>query len=104
MGMEKRKMDNSAELTLYRVVQELINNAIKHAAASEVLVQVFSENDKLVVNVEDNGTGINTSELEKTAGMGWRNIRSRVDLLKGKIDIHSSAGKGTAINLEFTEI
>jgi len=68
------------------------------------LVQVFSEKDKLVVNVEDNGKGIDPAIMEKAEGMGWKNIRSRVDLLNGKIDIQSAASKGTAVNLEFIKI
>ncbi len=101
MGMEEKVMEHSTSLGLYRIVQELLNNVIKHAAATEVLVQVFSEKDKLVVNIEDNGRGIDLAVMEKGEGMGWKNIRSRVDLLNGKIDIQSAPGKGAAINIEF---
>jgi signal transduction histidine kinase len=104
MGDEKKNLEQSTLLSLYRVVQELINNAIKHAAAVEVLVQVFWENEKLIVNVEDNGKGFDSSLLEKAEGMGWKNIRSRVELLNGNIDIQSSPGKGTSVNLEFLHI
>ena len=104
MGMEQNMIEQSPALGLYRIVQELLNNVIKHAAATEVLVQVFSEKDKLVVNVEDNGKGIDPAIMEKAEGMGWKNIRSRVDLLNGKIDIQSAASKGTAVNLEFIKI
>ncbi|MBL0305500.1 MAG: sensor histidine kinase [Chitinophagaceae bacterium] len=104
MGMEQKMIEQSSALGLYRIVQELLNNVIKHAAATEVLVQVFSEKDKLVVNVEDNGKGIDPAIMEKAEGMGWKNIRSRVDLLNGKIDIQSAASKGTAVNLEFIKI
>lgn len=104
MGEENKSLDQSSLLALYRILQELLNNAIKHAAATEVLVQVFWENGKLVVNVEDNGKGFDASLLEKAEGMGWKNIRSRVDLLKGNIDIQSSPGKGTSVNLEFLHI
>lgn len=103
MGMEQKKMEQADALGIYRIVQELINNAIKHASATEVLVQVFSEKDKLVVNVEDNGKGIDLQVMEKSEGMGWKNIVSRVELLRGKIDIQSAPGKGTAVNLEFIQ-
>lgn len=103
MGMEQKSMEQSAALGIYRIVQELINNAIKHASATEVLVQVFSEKEKLVVNVEDNGKGIDLQVMEKANGMGWKNIVSRVELLKGKIDIQSAPEKGTAVNLEFIQ-
>jgi two-component system, NarL family, sensor kinase len=104
MGTESKQLDQSALLALYRVVQELLNNAMKHAAATEVLVQMFWENGKLVVNVEDNGKGFDVSLLQQSEGMGWKNIRSRVELLKGTIDIHSAPGKGTAVNLEFSDL
>lgn len=101
MGMDKKAIEHSTGLTIYRIVQELLNNVIKHAQASEVLVQLLVENDKLIVNVEDNGQGFDTRLSEEKGGMGWRNIRSRVELLNGIIDIQSSAGSGTSVNLEF---
>jgi len=101
MGMAKKEMERSTAIAIYRIVQELLNNVIKHARATEVLVQVFGENGKLVVNVEDNGKGFDTKLSEGQGGMGWKNIRSRVELLKGTVDIHSSPDKGTAVNLEF---
>ncbi len=104
MGIEKKGLEQSSLLALYRIVQELISNAIKHAAASEVLVQIFWESGKLVVNVEDNGTGFDPSILDIAEGIGWKNIRSRVELLKGKADILSHPGKGTAVNIEFIHL
>lgn len=104
MGSEKKGLEQSSLLALYRIVQELISNAIKHAAASEVLVQIFWESGKLVVNVEDNGTGFDPSILDIAEGIGWKNIRSRVELLKGKADILSHPGKGTAVNIEFIHL
>lgn len=104
MGAENKQLSQTSLLALYRVVQELMNNAMKHAAASEVLVQLFWENEKLVVNVEDNGKGFDAALLEQSAGMGWKNIRSRVELLKGTIDIHSEPGKGTSVNIEFSAL
>jgi signal transduction histidine kinase len=104
MGEEKKNMEQSSLLGLYRVVQELINNSIKHAAATEVLVQVFWESGKLVVNVEDNGKGFDVALLENTGGIGWKNIRSRVELLNGNLDIQSAPRKGTAVSIEFIHI
>ncbi len=101
MGMENRAIENSSAIAIYRIVQELLNNVIKHAQATEALVQLFNENGKLVVNVEDNGKGFDTKLSQEKGGMGWRNIRSRVGLLSGKIDLQSSPEHGTAVNLEF---
>ncbi len=104
MGMENRKIDQSVSIAIYRIIQELINNVIKHSGASRVLVQLLSENSKLVVNVEDNGKGFNIDQTGSNGGMGWKNIRSRIELLNGRADIQSAPEKGASINLEFNLI
>jgi len=96
------RLDSQAEIIVYRIVQELLNNILKHAGATEVLVQLVREDSRLNVLVEDNGRGFDTSVLENNKGAGWTNIRSRVEYLKGKIDVHSEAGKGTSVTIEFT--
>jgi two-component system NarL family sensor kinase len=100
LGMGAR-LDKSTEIIIYRIVQELLNNILKHASASEAFIQLIRENDRLNVVVEDNGKGFDTATLEKSGGAGWANIRSRIEYLKGQVDIHSEPGKGTLINMEF---
>lgn len=102
IGMDNAVMEQTAALTVYRVAQELVNNAIKHAGAQHVLVQVHaSEAENLLsVTVEDDGKGFNADLLRTGEGMGWSNIRNRVDFLKGKIDVHSAPGKGTSVLME----
>jgi signal transduction histidine kinase len=104
MGLESAGIDHTVAISIYRVVQELLNNVIKHAAANTVLVQVLKEAGKLIINVEDNGKGFDTALIEHAGGMGWKNIRSRIELLNGKIDIQSAANKGTAVNIEMNII
>ncbi|HMG69189.1 MAG TPA: sensor histidine kinase [Chitinophagaceae bacterium] len=99
-GMDTR-LDNSAEIVIYRIIQELLNNTMKHAAASEVFVQLIREGNRLSIVVEDNGKGFDPSLAENNKGAGLTSIRSRVDYLKGQLDIHSEPGKGTLINIEF---
>lgn len=99
MGMDTR-LDNTTEIIIYRVVQELLNNILKHAAASETFVQLIRDNSRLNIVVEDNGKGFDTALLENNKGAGWTNIRSRVEYLKGRLDIHSEPGKGTLVNIE----
>jgi two-component system, NarL family, sensor kinase len=101
MGMENKTVDNTTAITIYRIVQELLNNVTKHAAAKQVLVQLLAQDNKLVVNVEDDGKGFDTTIIERVEGIGWKNIKSRVDFLKGTLDVQSSNGKGTAVNMEF---
>lgn len=101
-GMEKMAATQTTLITVYRIVQELLNNIRKHAAASEAMVQLIFGDNTLSVAVEDNGKGFNAGELEQVDGIGWRNIKSRVEYLKGHWDIQSEPDKGTAINIEIT--
>lgn len=98
-GMEER-LESSVEIIIYRIVQELFANIFKHAKATEVIVQLLKEGNRLSITVEDNGKGFGVDSLELSKGAGWLNIRSRVDYLKGKLDLHSEAGKGTSVNIE----
>ncbi len=100
LGMEAR-LDKSVEIIIYRIVQELLNNTMKHATASEAFVQLIREENRLSVVVEDNGKGFDTALMENNKGAGLTNVRSRVDYLKGQLDIHAEPGKGTLVNIEF---
>jgi two-component system, NarL family, sensor kinase len=100
LGMETR-LDKATEIIIYRIVQELLNNILKHAAASETFIQLIRESNRLNIVVEDNGRGFDTALLENCKGAGWANIRSRVEYLKGQLDVHSEPGKGTLVNIEF---
>jgi len=64
-------------------------------------VQVAKSGYKIAVIVEDDGIGINTAILRNEKGIGWRNIKNRVEFLKGKLDINSQQGKGTSVHIEF---
>ncbi len=100
-GLENR-LDNSTEIIVYRIVQELLNNIVKHANASNVLVQVIKKDNELNITVEDNGTGFIKEETFIKEGAGLRNIQSRVDYLKGELDIKSTPGKGTSVYINCT--
>lgn len=100
IGMDNR-IDKSSEIIIYRIIQELLNNIMKHAAATEAMVQLIKDESRLSVIVEDNGKGFDASLLENDKGAGLTSIQSRVDYLKGRLDIHSEQGKGTLVNIEF---
>lgn len=102
MGMDKISVEQTSAITIYRIVQELVNNAIKHAAATNVLVQTqYSETEKNIsITVEDDGKGFDKEALKKASGIGWSNIQNRVDFLKGKIDVQTGEGKGTSVLIE----
>ncbi|MDZ4808590.1 MAG: tetratricopeptide repeat protein [Bacteroidota bacterium] len=99
-GMDKR-LNASTEIMLYRIIQELLNNIIKHSQATEVLVQFNRNDNRLHVNVEDNGRGFNTLEADGNNHAGLETVQSRVDYLDGKLSIESQQGLGTTIMMEF---
>ncbi|MBK9109126.1 MAG: hypothetical protein IPM92_12360 [Saprospiraceae bacterium] len=91
-----RALNATAEIYIYRIVQELVTNAMKHAQAHRVLVQlVFSETD-VEITVEDDGIGFERT-MEPISSMGLMNIQYRVEYLKGKLNIQSTKEKGTSI-------
>ena len=100
-GLEKR-METSTEIVVYRIVQELLNNVVKHAQATEVFVQLMRHDKNLNITVEDNGRGFDINEVGRGKSVGLNNVRSRVDYLKGQIDIRSTPGTGTSIHIECT--
>ncbi len=101
-GFESRPSE-LVEINLYRIVQELLNNIVKYANATEVQVQVTREDETISVMIEDNGKGFDKDKLEKSTGNGWYNINSRLSLLKGSIEIDSKPGKGTVVFIEIEE-
>ncbi len=98
-GSEQR-LDPKMEVMIYRIVHELVNNALKHSGAGQVMVQVMRESSYVAFIVRDDGTGFNPAA--HTGGMGLRNIRDRVATYNGRIEISSGAGRGTEINIEFS--
>lgn len=98
-GLEKR-MESSVEIVVYRIVQELLNNVVKHSGAAIILVQVMKHDQNLTITVEDNGKGFNKEEVQLMKGTGLKNIQSRVDYLKGQLDIKSTPGKGTSVHID----
>jgi signal transduction histidine kinase len=97
----ENRADEKTEITIYRIVLELINNVVKHAAASRATVQLVKYPDYINITVEDNGRGFDTAKTadEKT-GIGLGSVAARVEYLKGKMDIDSRKGTGTTVVVE----
>ncbi len=102
IGLESVTIEPTRSVTIYRIVQELLNNAMKHAAATNVLVQVSCNDGVLSVTVEDDGKGLDKNLLQRPSGIGWLNIQNRVEFLKGKWDVESEPGKGTSVHIELS--
>ncbi|GGG57672.1 sensor histidine kinase [Hymenobacter glacieicola] len=99
-GLEK-PLPRSLETTVYRSVQELLNNVMKHAGAQEVFVQVAREDGQVHVSVEDDGRGFEAEVIDPAKGIGLAGIRTRVGLLGGTFAVQSRPGQGTSITLTF---
>jgi len=96
----KKPLEKSTEVILYRIVQELTNNAMKHAAAKSIFVQLNTHDRGITLTVEDDGKGFDSSVLSEKKGAGFHNVQSRVDYLKGSFTVDSVPGKGTSIIVE----
>lgn len=87
----------NSKLTLYRIVQEQINNIIRHAQAKQIFVELFPEEGNVELIIADDGVGFDPETIKK--GMGLKNMRSRAELLSGKLDVISTPGKGSKIKV-----
>ncbi|CAN5786561.1 ATP-binding protein [soil metagenome] len=95
-GLNER-IDYNTETVLYRVVQECVNNVLKHAHSNQLDISLIKDADGISVTIEDNGIGFNSSDKLKFEGIGLKNIISRIKYLKGSIEFDSSPGKGTLV-------
>ncbi|UKJ08522.1 tetratricopeptide repeat-containing sensor histidine kinase [Solitalea lacus] len=94
------RFKQSFELSVYRIVQELMNNVIKHSEAKEAIVQISCHDDLLAITVEDDGKGFNHNGAGKN-GIGLSSLHSRVESFNGSMKIDSEEKRGTTIYLEF---
>ena len=91
-----KKINNIVALSIFRVIQELLYNSVKHAKASEVLIQINKEKNELVIQFEDDGIGFDMDNLSHK-GMGLENMKSRINFLKGTISFDSKEGEGSSV-------
>lgn len=99
-GLGDAKPDHAISVSVYRIIQELVNNILKHAQARQALVQVTVSGNLLLVDVEDDGKGFDAGKIDGNKGIGWGNIQSRIGYLGGKLDLKSNPGEGTIVHIE----
>ncbi|MBL7724769.1 MAG: sensor histidine kinase [Chitinophagaceae bacterium] len=97
-GLDER-LDSNVETVLYRVIQECVNNTIKHAGATTLDISLIKDKDGISGTIEDNGKGFDTTDKEKFEGIGLKNITTRIEYLKGTVDFDSAPGRGTVVAL-----
>jgi signal transduction histidine kinase len=92
--------DKKIELALYRTTQELVNNALKHARASIIGIDLKKIKDTLILQVSDNGIGFDLAEVNQpNRGIGIKNIESRISIIKGSIKFDVAKGKGSTFEI-----
>jgi len=103
-GLNETTVPEVAAASVYRIVQELVNNILKHAEATTAMVQLIGKDGKLSITVEDNGKGFVRKVLENGGGIGYTSLQNRVTYLKGSIDLQTSPGEGTAVHIELPNL
>ncbi len=99
-----KALPESKATVIYRIVQELIQNIVKHAAATEVFLQFLPVGDKIHITVEDNGKGFEMEEAKNAKGLGMESIQSRIKYLNGKIQFDSVPSRGTTVTIEIPAV
>lgn len=94
------KYESQRELIIFRIVQELLNNVVKHSAATAIDIVLDYQPKKMWITVKDNGKGFETGKQQDNKGLGLRNIHNRIALINGNISFESEENKGTAVTIE----
>jgi two-component system NarL family sensor kinase len=99
VGLQSR-LEGTTETILFRVLQEVVNNVIKHAKTSYIGIQLIHHDDEMMMMIEDTGVGFDTSKINDFSGIGLKNIQSRIAYLNGTVDFDSHPGKGTTVTIQ----
>lgn len=96
----KKTISTQVQVHIYRIVQELLTNAVRHAKAKQIVLQCSQNGDRFFISIEDNGVGFDANSVKQ--GMGLSNIQNRVKYLKGSFEINATKEKGTSIHIELS--
>lgn len=99
--IDEELLDKDIQLTIYRIIQEQLNNIVKHAKASIVTIAVENQ-EMLTVSIKDNGIGFDTANIAN--GMGLNNIKNRAEVYKGNVNLNSTLGEGCHLTITFPAI
>ncbi len=93
------KINLLRSLNIFRIFQEIINNTVKHSRANTIKIKIYHEANVLFIVISDNGIGLKQEDIERSTGIGWQNIFSRIDLLKASLEIRPNSPQGTIIQI-----
>ena len=100
-GLERERLDTESEITLFRIYQEALTNAVKHARASMIDIELQREDSEVILTVRDDGVGFESQKLavgSKPRGIGLVGMRERISALGGRLEINTSPGLGTSVS------
>lgn len=95
-----QRYDQGFEIKLYNIIQEFVNNILKHSKASEAQITLMEKKKKLYLTIEDNGQGFDKTTIPEKDGLGINQIDARIQMMQGKFEIESGFGRGTVISIE----
>ena len=94
------RLENTLEITIFRTIQELATNIIKHSQATEATIHLNDHENNINIMIEDNGVGFDTKKISAADGMGLANIKKKIAHLGGTFDVDTTPGKGTTIIID----
>lgn len=105
LELDEKKINKTVQISLYRITQEAVNNALKHAEANEITISLGSDAEFIHLVIEDNGRGFDIENAlikgeSRDSGNGLSSMKERADLIGGKLSISSTPGEGTVIDVE----
>jgi two-component system, NarL family, sensor kinase len=100
LDTEKMLLTEDQAFHSFRIIQELLQNILKHSGASNAIVQISYNHNRLYITVEDDGKGFEIGDDGNRKGMGLKNIENRIKILKGKMDYRTTASDGTSVLME----
>ncbi len=95
----EKRLNAALEISVYRIIQEILNNMLRHSEATKITVSLHCINNQIQLKLTDNGKGFDTSKIKDSRGIGWKNVFSRVNFLKGDITIKSEIASGTVVKI-----
>ncbi|MFN8347030.1 MAG: sensor histidine kinase [Spirosomataceae bacterium] len=99
-GLEDVALETIYKTTIFRVIQELTTNIIRHSKATEALVQIMAKDNQINITIEDDGIGFDPQQVNRQKSMGVQNLYNRINYLKGKVDLQTASGTGCSYYIE----
>lgn len=98
---EGRPIEKMVEVNLFRIIQELISNSIKHGHASQINIRLLANNKELRLEYQDNGQGFDPAQLKKKTGLGMQNVESRLQMIQAQHSLDSQPGAGFSLSIKY---